>query len=48
MTATLDALSRDPRALHLAATLALDNGKVSDAGTRLVLCVFQFEEVFTL
>jgi WD40 repeat protein len=45
MQQTLDALATDPRTLHLAGTLALAE---RPPGTRLLLVIDQFEEVFTL
>lgn len=45
MTATLDQMRADPRALHLAAVLALSDRPSSE---RVVWVVDQFEEVFTL
>jgi WD40 repeat protein len=45
MQKTLDALTGDPRSLHLAASLALVE---RPAGSRVLFVVDQFEEVFTL
>jgi len=45
MQQTLDGLAADPRTLHLAISLALAE---RPAGTRVLLVVDQFEEVFTL
>src|SRR5262249_2644025 len=45
LTATLDQMRVDPRALHLAAVLALSDRPASE---RIVWVVDQFEEVFTL
>jgi hypothetical protein len=45
MQETLDALASDPRTLHLAGSLALAE---RPHGTRLLIVVDQFEEVFTL
>ena len=45
MTATVDALSKDPRTLHLASTLLLSE---HPSATRMVLVIDQFEEIFTL
>jgi hypothetical protein len=48
MTSTLDALAGDARALHLAASLVLDTQPALAASSRLLLCIDQFEEIFTL
>jgi WD40 repeat protein/energy-coupling factor transporter ATP-binding protein EcfA2 len=45
MQATLDALGRDPRTLHLSVELALADGS---PGERVLVIVDQLEEVFTL
>lgn len=45
MQATLDALGRDPRTLHLSVELALADGA---PGERVLVIVDQLEEVFTL
>lgn len=45
MQATLDALTRDPRTLHLSVELALAD---RDVGERVLMIVDQLEEVFTL
>jgi CHASE3 domain sensor protein len=45
MQATLDALARDARTLHLSVELALADGRASE---RVVVVVDQLEEVFTL
>lgn len=45
MQKTIDLLATDPRTLHLASSLALADRQ---EGSRLVLVLDQFEEIFTL